>query len=688
MYVMGITGSFDRVDEVVLTNSGVHDSSVSLIKDGEIVAAIEEERFIRYKHSGKLPLESIRYCLQAAGIDLSQLDKVVFNVLEKDIDESLEIAYKQKVLGGYWTARQFIQRILRREFGFTFDTRRMEFIDHHYAHAVSAFYPSGFEESLVVTLDGVGAGLSGSVWMGKGNELRHIRNYKGRAHATTQSLGHFYAAVTGYLGFKHFDEYKVMGLAPYGDPSRFRSLFQQFYSLGEEGDYEIYLSKLDLLKQELGPARRKDEPVRQAHQDVAAALQETLELLCFHVLEHFQKETGSRRLCLAGGVAHNCAMNGKLLSRGLFDEAFVQPASHDGGLSLGAAMHGYYCDGSNSTPKRHVMTHALLGPDCGDNDAIERELDLWTDYLEYEKSDDIAESAAELISQGIILGWVQGRSEFGPRALGNRSIIADPRPAENKDIINAMIKKREAFRPFAPSVLEEEADVYFDLPPHQKAFPYMVFVVKVREPYRDLLGAITHVNGSARIQTVSRDSNPKYWALIDAFRRRTGIPIVLNTSFNNNAEPIVNTVREAVSCYITTGLNGLVIGDFVIRKKQPELASYANLHLSLPSFVQIHRRDIRGPLTVAASNNGEPFFKELFRNLYPADRDLEFCLGNTHDHRKAEISSAMASMLARADGHLTLGELIQGQDASEQERLIEEAIDLWGRRVVRLQPEV
>ncbi len=686
MIVLGITGTLDRVDELVF-KAGIHDSSAALVKDGEVVAAVEEERFNRYKHSGKLPVQAIRYCLGQAGIELTEVDKLVFNIGEAYVDKSLEVAYSNNLVDGYSLARPFIQQRLSQEFGCSVDPRRFEFIDHHYSHAVSAFLPSGFEESLVVTLDGMGAGLSGSVWKGEGNQLFPITSYDGRTRPTTQSLGHLYIAVTVFLGFRQFDEFKVMGLAPYGRRERYRWAFDQLYSLKARGGYEIYLSRLEILE-DICRKRQPDDAIEQVHKDLAAALQESLERLVFHILQHHQAATGARRLCLAGGVAHNCAVNGEILKQGLFDEAFVQPASHDGGLSLGAALHGSACNGEGVSPRIHAMKHAFLGPAISEEGDIERELSLWDDYLDYERSDRLAESVAEMISQGTIVGWVQGRAEFGPRALGNRSIVADPRPADNKDIINAMIKKREAFRPFAPSVLEEDAEEFFELPPYQKRFPFMVFVVKVREEYRDILGAITHVDGTARIQTVDRESNPRYWDLIAAFGRRTGLPILLNTSFNNNAEPIVNSARDALVCYLTTGLHRLVIGDCIIRRKEAGKQTFGELLVSLPAYVKIHSRELRGEHVRRPYGDDTPFFRELFDSLYAPGDDLAYCLGNTHDRRETEISAQMASLLARADGYRSLNELVEEFEEPQRERLLDEGLTLWGRRQIRLLPEV
>lgn len=687
MLVMGISGSFDRSDEVAYIKAPVHDSSVSLIKDGDIIAAVEEERFNRCKHSGKLPVEAMRYCFFAAGTNLAQVDKFVFNVDEAGVDQSLKQAYCKGGMSGFWRGRQFIQHLFEREFRYRVNPDRFEFIDHHYAHAASAFFPSGFLESLVVTFDGMGAGLSGSVWKGEDCRLINLRNYDGRVAAITQSLGFFYLAITAYLGFRFFDEYKVMGLAPYGDRNKLRSVFKQFYSLKENGDYDIFFAQLDAL-QDICPKRGADEPIETVHMDLAAAMQESLETIAFHVLEFYKRETGASRLCLAGGVAQNSALNGKILRERLFDEVFVQPASHDGGLSLGGALHGYCASGAKESRKTCVMKHAYAGPSCGENLEIERELSRWSAWIEYERDNRVSESVGRILAEGSIVGWMQGRSEFGPRALGNRSIVADPRPAGNKDLINAMIKKRESFRPFAPSVLEEVAEQYFELPPLQKRLPYMAFVVNVKEEYRELLGAITHVDGTARIQTVSRRDNERFWTLIRAFGERTGVPVVLNTSFNNYAEPIVNTPRDAIACYLTTGLHILAIGDYIIKKKQVDKSRYADLRPRLHRDIVVHKLELKGPSGPRPPAPGDgPFFNDLFLSMIQHDPDKDYYLGNTHDGRKTEISPEMAIILTGADGYRSLGSFIKHMNSSEQERLLDETLSLWGRRVIRLEPE-
>jgi carbamoyltransferase len=353
------------------------------------------------------------------------------------------------------------------------------------------------------------------------------------AFPQSKSLGVLYLEAIKYIGYASFDEYKVMGLAPYGDPERFLGLLRTSYALLPDGKYDLALDRIDATLKPAVERRAKGAPITQAHMDLAAGLQSALEEIVLHVLRHHQRASGHRRLCLAGGVAHNCTMNGKIARSGMFEEIFVQPAAHDAGCALGAALAVSVPDGAAPRPRR--LSSVYWGRDVGDDRAIRAELDRWSPWLTVERSADVARTAASLIAGGAVIGWVQGRSEFGPRALGHRSILADPRPAENKDRINRMVKKREAYRPFAPSVLEERAHEFFVLPQAASTLGFMVIVLEVREDRRELLGAITHVDGTARVQTVSRAASPRYWDVIHAFGELTGVPVLLNTSFNNNA---------------------------------------------------------------------------------------------------------------------------------------------------------
>ncbi|MES0213621.1 carbamoyltransferase [Mesorhizobium sp. M0028] len=666
MLCLGISGGLDQVHEnrFELRNAFMHDGAAVLVRDGRVIAAVEEERLNRMKHSNKLPIRSIQYCLSAAGVQLNDIDRVALYASEPYANAMLEgmSASHPDILSIPLDAKTLVQDLLTREFGTKLDSSRISFVGHHQAHAVSAFAMSGFEQSLILAIDGSGDFLSGLLAVGSGTEITQLE-----AFPENNSLGLFYLETIRYLGYGLFDEYKVMGLAPYGDPAPYRELFEQFYELSANGGgYRVHLDRI-------GPAllrnievRRKGMPFTQQHRDVSASLQEALERIVFHILRHHREATGMKRLCLAGGVAHNCTMNGKLLYSGLFEDIFVQPASHDAGCALGAALIVSNEMGRPAPCER--LQGVYWGPDLGSERAVQQELNAWAGHLEVERSDDVASSAADWIANGAVIGWVQGRSEFGPRALGNRSILADPRPAANKDRINAMVKKREGYRPFAPSVLEEDASEFFDLPDGRHEFPFMNFVVRVRDSKRALLGAITHVDGTARLQTVSRDANPAYWEVINAFKKRTGTPILLNTSFNNNAEPIVDSVADAIATFLTTELDGLVVGPFLVKKRAATLQDWTALAVSLPPYVSLHQtRAYKAP-----------------------DRRETHCeISTTHfSSDSLRISHDLFNLLMRIEGEAVLGDLLStiAPDQAKREALMEGLRRLWEQRLVRLHP--
>ncbi|MES0155947.1 carbamoyltransferase [Mesorhizobium sp. M0018] len=666
MLCLGISGGLDQVHEnrFELRNAFMHDGAAVLVRDGRVIAAVEEERLNRMKHSNKLPIRSIQYCLSAAGVQLNDIDRVALYASEPYANAMLEgmSASHPDILSIPLDAKTLVQDLLTREFGTKLDSSRISFVSHHQAHAVSAFAMSGFEQSLILAIDGSGDFLSGLLAVGSGTEITQLE-----AFPENNSLGLFYLETIRYLGYGLFDEYKVMGLAPYGDPAPYRELFEQFYELSANGGgYRVHLDRI-------GPAllrnievRRKGMPFTQQHRDVSASLQEALERIVFHILRHHREATGMKRLCLAGGVAHNCTMNGKLLYSGLFEDIFVQPASHDAGCALGAALIVSNEMGRPAPCER--LQEVYWGPDLGSERAVQQELNAWAGHLEVERSDDVASSAADWIANGAVIGWVQGRSEFGPRALGNRSILADPRPAANKDRINAMVKKREGYRPFAPSVLEEDASEFFDLPDGRHEFPFMNFVVRVRDSKRALLGAITHVDGTARLQTVSRNANPAYWEVINAFKKRTGTPILLNTSFNNNAEPIVDSVADAIATFLTTELDGLVVGPFLVKKRAATLQDWTALAVSLPPYVSLHQtRAYKAP-----------------------DRRETHCeISTTHfSSDSVRISHDLFNLLMRIEGEAVLGDLLNtiAPDQAKREALMEGLRRLWEQRLVRLHP--
>jgi len=666
MYVLGLGGGLDRLHELKyeFPEDMAHDAAAVLLKDGRVVAAIEEERLNRIKHTNKLPLRAIRFCLETAGIAMNEIDKISIYGNEGNYNALLKQKYLQQSgrTEPFSDMRATVRRIIAEEFGHTPDAGSIEFVPHHAAHAMSAYAMSGFDESLILTIDGQGDGISGMVFTGKGRKMEeHHKFYE------KDSLGFFYLEVIRYLGYSMFDEYKVMGLAPYGDPSKYGKYFKRLYTLLPEGKYSIHFNHISLLY-DLFPPRRKGEPFSQVHQDIAAALQQSLEEIVFHIVTHYREHTKLNKLCLAGGVAHNCSMNGKLLYSGQFDDIFVQPAAHDAGSVLGAALYTYHKAQPEAQPVK--LDHLYWGTDVANQGdvEIERLLNDWSSYIEFTKEPDIYNTAASLLADGKVIGWVQGRSEFGPRALGNRSILADPRPADNKQIINAMVKKREGYRPFAPSVLEEHADAYFELPDGVKRFPFMIFVLNVRPERRELLGAITHVDGTARVHTVSKATNAPYWSLIQAFHERTGVPMLLNTSFNNNAEPIVDSAYDAIVCFLTTGLHYLVIGDYLIAKKDAGPAQLAGLIPELPEHVVLTQAN---------------------QYTAPGEKNTLYSIGvNYSDKYNGEIAPEMFGLLQASDGVQTVGRLMGelAVPAGRQTGLLAEMNELWSRRLVRLYP--
>jgi carbamoyltransferase len=663
MLILGLAGGANLAyeDHFPVNKGFFHDAAAVLLDSGNIVAAIEEERLNRIKHTNKAPSSAMRFCLDSMGLSPNDVDKVAVYGTEAYFNNFFKQYHVDHPVFQFLSARESLHRIIRAEFGSDINDDKFNFVHHHIAHAMSAYALSGFSNSLVVTIDGQGDGVSGMVFDGQGSNLSRLHTIP-----TTKSLGWFYDDAIRFIGFGEFEEYKVMGLAPYGDAARYRRVFKSLYTLLPGGDYILHRDRLGLLLEAVKPRTRK-EPIAQEHKDFAASLQETLEEIVLHILGHYQKETGHRKLCLAGGVAHNCSMNGKILYSGLFEDLFVQPAAHDAGCAIGAALEVQRKNGVG--PRYSSFKHVYLGTNIGENERISETLAEWDSLLEYETAEDIAEYTADLLANGAIVGWVQGRSEFGPRALGNRSILADPRPAKNKDIVNAMVKKREAFRPFAPSVIEERVEEYFDLPRGKMQLPFMIFVVRVRQDKQDLLGAVTHVDGTARVHTVSRDVNERFWQLINAFGRRTDVSILLNTSFNNNVEPIVDSAEDAIVCFLTTKLDYLVVGNHVVkRKKDQDSSACLTLVLSLPLHVRIHSHR---------------------RFTSATEIETAFEIGNSYDDQSIVLSPDVFRILSSADGRRSIDELMDesGIDSQKTKALAEEFQKLWSKRVIRLRPK-
>jgi len=545
-------------------NYGSHDSAAAIARDGEILFATAEERLSRKKHDGGFPLLAIKACLAHAGAKLVDLDEVAFGWQSASATRSADMRnfFTDAHPMGWWGVlraqsvgrieeyQRDGERLFRRHVGQP--KNGFKRIDHHYAHALSAYPVSGFDEATVVVIDGRGAWEATSIWHGKGSELRLVEMIR-----WPNSVGLFYAQFTWWLGFERFqDEWKVMGLAPYGGPGVDLGGFIRV----SDGHYSVnaplLLDDLSRIEKVLGPARKADEPLSVRHRDVAWAVQDACERAELAVIKRAVSLTGSRNLCLAGGVALNSKANGLILSEKLVDRIFIQPAATDDGVAIGAALAAPVSVGLRC----EEMMNAYLGLQS-EPDQIEAVLRTYK--LSYEKLDDPAERAAELLTEGKLIGWYQGREEFGPRALGNRSILADPRDVRNRDRVNNAVKFREDWRPFAPSVLEEAGASLFE---NYHTTPFMTLTFQVKPEKKAAIAAAVHVDGSARAQSVTRDQNERYYDLIKNFAAKTGVPAVLNTSFNLKGEPIVNSPFDAIRTFYTSGLDALILDRYLIAK--------------------------------------------------------------------------------------------------------------------------
>jgi 7-O-carbamoyltransferase len=663
MLTLGLSGHFgaDDIDLVPgLPGSYSHDSAACLVDDGVLVAAAEQERFNRIKHTTKFPTAAIQACLDIAGVRPEQVDGVGYYFGEVFSDRALNSWYAAIPTLPNRSARQVVKDKLREHFDWNLADDRFQFTPHHLSHARSSFTRSGMDEALVIVMDGRAEDDSGSIFHADGAKLEKLATY-----SVAQSLGLFYMSAINVVRYGFGEEYKVMGLAPYGDPARYRGVFDTMYTLLDNGQYELSKGTADLhfaastfLAAGL-PPRRAGEAMTRDHMDFAAGLQNMLETVSLHVVSHWAKETGLSKLCFVGGVAHNSSLNGAILRSGLFEEVFVHPASHDAGAAEGAAIDTALNLGSRPAKSARLRS-ASLGTSLGSEPEIAETLRAWGDLVEFERSDDIVSAAAALLAEGNVLGWAQGRSEFGPRALGNRSIIADARPAENRTRINAMVKKRESFRPFAPAVTPEDAATYFDLTGTTADHEFMSFVVHVRPDHRSTLGAVTHVDGSARIQIIDPGTNRRFYDLVRRFGEITGTPVVLNTSFNNDAEPIVETRSDVLTSFLTTELDALVIEDFLVRRRPDSVRAIDGLALRLRPVTRL--RQEWNP----ANDTG------VTREVY---------LNYTNGPR-AEVSAAVFDLLRAADGTSDVATL--AGPLTDETRA--ELFALWQRRFFALVP--
>jgi carbamoyltransferase len=568
------------------------ESAAVLMRDGKVVAAAEEERFSRVKHDGGFPYRAIEYVLASEGLRLGDVDHVAVYWNPFDLGYRarymLETALKNPALfvekarraltiwqgassgeDSGWGSLFRTAKNLEQRFGSA--PKRVRFLDHHLCHMASCFLPSSFDEAAILIMDGAGEAACTTTGVGRGTELTRLDE-----HRLPHSLGHFYAAVTGYLGFKMLDgEYKLMGLSPYGDPSGARWIRERVLRTTSPGRYAFDTRALDYHRglrgifsgdfaDHFGPPRPRSEeaPFDDRHRDIAASAQRAFEEVVLDMTAELRRRTGVRALTIAGGCGLNCTANGKILTSGSFERIYVPPVPHDAGGAMGAAMLLY----TELTGKRpEPLVHAQLGPSFSEAEmraALGGFSNLDATPL---AEPELLARSAELLANGGVMAWFQGAMEYGPRALGNRSFLADARHDSVRDTLNEKIKKRELFRPFAPSVKAEKASEYFAI---EQPSPFMTIIVPVRDEKRSVIPAVTHVDGTARPQTVERAVNPRYWGLLDRFEERTGVPLLLNTSFNIQ-EPIVCTPKEALTTFAASGVDALALGDFWVTRRAP-----------------------------------------------------------------------------------------------------------------------
>ncbi|MCG3129172.1 MAG: Decarbamoylnovobiocin carbamoyltransferase [Phycisphaerae bacterium] len=579
MYVLGLSCFY-------------HDAGAALVKDGELVAAAEEERFNRKKHYSDFPKLATEYCLKTAGITIDQVDYigfyekplVKFNRILETVLADWPRTYMTwiKAMPQWLVHKLHMGREIQKELG---TDKEILYCQHHLSHAASAYLVSPFDEAAIITADGVGEWTTTGWGWARGSEIKIEKEIR-----FPHSVGLLFSAITAYLGFRVNDaEWKVMGLAPYGKPT-YVEKFREVVDIKDDGSFRLNMkyfahtySTQRMFNQRWEelfgrPTRRKESDLEEFHNDIAHSGQKIVEEIMVRMGTHARKQTGMKNVCVAGGVGLNCVANWRILRESGFDDIFIQPAAGDSGGALGTAFWIY--NSVLKQPRRFVMKNAYWGPEFSDaeiqsvlkrNEAV---------FQKFENDDELLDQTARWIVEGKVIGWFQGRMEFGPRALGARSLLADPRNPKMKDIINSKVKFREAFRPFAPSVLKEHVHEWFDMPAGSDA-PFMLLVPKVRPEKAPQIPAVTHQDGTGRVQTVTQDVNPRYYRVIKRFGELTGVPIVVNTSFNVRGEPIVCTPQDAYNTFVNTGIDILVIGNCIVTEKPSAVDFEAGMRRSV-----------------------------------------------------------------------------------------------------------
>jgi carbamoyltransferase len=663
MLALGLAGGLDSVHEEFLDSpeNYTYDAAAVLVEDGKVIAAIEEERLNRIKRSNKFPLQALRFCLQQAGIRIQDIDRIAYYVNEEAANMLLSRLYLTKPeIGRRFNARSLLAVTLGRLLQAEVDPAKLCFFQHKLMHAIGVADHSGFDESLVLIIDN-----SGGVYHGRRLQNGSMSLDSLAAMPPSKSLGRFCEAILPFLGFGQLEEYKAMMLAPYGDPATYDPLVKTFYELLPQGDYVFHLERAFALLDHIEPRRKGSDP-GQAHKDLAASLQRAMEDIVLHVLQHYRHATGLKQLCIAGGMAENSATNGRVLDSHLFDQVFVHPAAYDSGCALGAALLASY---EKPVPNGNGRVHHVFwGTDAGTDECITAELQKWQGFIQFEKTQNVAHHAAELIAEGAVVGWIQGRTEFGSHALGNRNVLADPRNIQSGDRVKKALSIRDSCWPFSAAVLKEDAEEFFQLAASPESFQFKTFMAKIQKDKHNALPAIAHVDGTARLHTVLRETNPRYWELIKAFKDITDIPVLLNTSLNRDNEPMVATLEDGIVTFLTSGLDYLIAGDCVAKKCTPTRDNQLSLMVSLPPYVKVFR-------SKGYSERQKSSTRDELRTSY----DTQF---------RRKVSPEMSGLLLGIDQRTSVRELLQktGTDEQVEQALLAELNQLWAERLVEMHP--
>ncbi|WP_437552230.1 carbamoyltransferase C-terminal domain-containing protein [Sorangium sp. So ce367] len=653
MLTLGLAGGLDPVYDCRYDSPQffTYDAAAVLVEDGQVVAAIEEERLNRVRRTNKFPFDALRACLRQRGVALSDVDRIAYYSGEETANllvGRLRAAFPE--LAGVPDARGLLHAAIQREMRCAIDPARLVFVPHMMTHAVSAIALSGFDQALVYVIDNEGGVLAGTSASGSRSCLTSLA-----AFSPYKSLGELCHRTIRALGYSPFEEAEAMELAPQGDPAALRGAMREVYKLLPDGDYDLAFQNLAAVLSR-APGRLRGDPVEQAHKDVIAALEEAISEIVLHVLRHHRTKSGLRRLCLAGGGAQICAVNSRVLASGLFDEVFVQPAAHDAGCALGAALFA-----SDAPPRRAPLDHVAWGTDIGNADAVLPALGRWGALVTAERPADPAREAAELIAGGAAVGWANGRSEMGLVALGRRAIVADPRDERRREALNEL-KRRAPHRPLSVAMLAEDAAECLMLPCPAEQLRWKSFALRVRRERRVALAAALHADGTVRAQVVLKEADPRLFALLCAFKEISGVGALLATSLDHGAEPPAETVDDVVALLVTSRLEAAFVDDVLVRGKGPSLEARLGMIVEIPRSTQVCRT--RGWLDGARIGDAW----EL-RTSY--DRGI-----------RRKISRSAYEALVRADGSRPLSSLLDGAGAE----VAGELWALWTERLVRLAP--